>query len=37
VFANVDDAVNAIEECFFGTAVDNNNESLESWYPKPSA
>jgi hypothetical protein len=31
-FAKVDDAVNAIEGCFFGNRVDSDNESLEWWY-----
>ena len=31
-FAKIQDAVEAIEECYFGTRVDNCNESLEAWY-----
>src|SRR5262245_44732964 len=31
-FENVEDAVDAIEGCFFGDRVDSHNESLEAWY-----
>ena len=33
-FANVQDAVDAVEGCFFGNRVESNNESLEQWYGK---
>jgi hypothetical protein len=33
-FENVEDAVDAIERCFFGDCVDSHNESLERWYGK---
>ncbi len=35
-FANVQDAVEAVEGCFFGNRVDSHNESLERWYGKRS-
>ncbi len=31
-FEKAEDAVNAIEGCFFGTLVNNQNESLEQFY-----
>src|SRR6266498_3673595 len=31
-FAKCKDAVEAIEQCFFGSRVDNNNDSLERFY-----
>jgi hypothetical protein len=31
-FATCQDAVDAIEGCYFGDRVDNNNESLERWF-----
>jgi hypothetical protein len=31
-FANIQDAVDAVEGCFFGNRVDSHNESLEQFY-----
>jgi hypothetical protein len=31
-FVTCQDAVDAIEGCYFGDRVDNNNESLERWF-----
>jgi hypothetical protein len=33
-FEKAKDAVDAIEECFFGRRVDNSNASLELWFGK---
>lgn len=31
-FSNIEFAVEALIECYFGNRIDSNNESLEGWY-----